>query len=137
MAGGADHGGVPIEDINAIRRLQALMDITRVVGGDESIPTVLDAIARVLTDTVGFAGVVINVYRPQFDDYEAAVVLGPDEMRETLLGATYAASWIDLVLDERFDQRGGVLHPRGLGRLEQRRRRRALHRDAVGPARRG
>ena len=104
---------MPIEDINAIRRLQALMDITRVVGGDESIPTVLDAIAHVLADTVGFAGVVINVYRPQWDDYEAAVVLGPDEMRETLLGATYAASWIDLVLDERFDRRGAYFIPEG------------------------
>ena len=60
----ADQGAVPTEDLNAIRRLQALMDIARVVGGDESIPSVLDAIARVLTDTVGFAGVVINVYRP-------------------------------------------------------------------------
>jgi diguanylate cyclase (GGDEF)-like protein len=101
------------EDINAIRRLQALMDITRVVRGDESIPSVLDAIARVLTDTVGFAGVVINVYRPEWDDYEAAVVLGPDEMRETLLGATYEASWIDLVLDERFDRRGAYFIPEG------------------------
>ena len=58
------------------------MDVARVVGCDESIPSVLDAIARVLTDTVGFAGVVINVYRPQWDDYEAATVLGPHEMRE-------------------------------------------------------
>ena len=112
-AGRADHGAVPTEDLNAIRRLQALMDITRVVGGDESIPSVLDAIARVLTDTVGFAGVVINVYRPQWDDYEAATVLGPPEMREQLLGATYDASWIELVLDERFDRRGAYFIPEG------------------------
>jgi diguanylate cyclase (GGDEF)-like protein len=104
---------VPTEDLNAIRRLQALMDIARVVGGDESIPSVLDAIARVLTDTVGFAGVVINVYRPQWDDYEAATVLGPPEMREQLLGATYDASWIELVLDERFNRRGAYFIPEG------------------------
>src|SRR4029078_9303862 len=89
----ADQGAVPTEELNAIRRLQALMDIARVVGGDESIPSVLDAIARVLTDAVGFAGVVINVHRPQWDDYEAATVLGAPEMREQLLGATYDASW--------------------------------------------
>src|SRR3954463_12983439 len=94
------------EDMNAIRRLQALMEITRLVGGDESIPSVLDAIARVLTETVGFAGVVINVYRPQWDDYEAATVKGPPRMCEELAGQTYAASWIEVVLDERFAHRG-------------------------------
>jgi diguanylate cyclase (GGDEF)-like protein len=104
---------VPTEDINAIRRLQALMDITRLVRGDESIPSVLDAIAHVLADTVGFAGVVINVYRPQWDDYEAATVLGPPEMREKLIGATYEASWINVVLDERFDRRGAYFIPEG------------------------
>jgi diguanylate cyclase (GGDEF)-like protein len=104
---------VATEDINAIRRLHALMDITRVVSGDESIPAVLDAIAHVLTETVGFAGVVINVYRPQWDDYEAASVVGPAEMREQLLGATYDASWIELVLDERFDRRGAYFIPEG------------------------
>jgi hypothetical protein len=104
---------VPTEDLNTIRRLQALMEVTRVVGCDESIQTVLDAIARVLTETVGFAGVVINVYRPQWDDYEAATVVGPDKMVDDLLGATYEASWIHVVLDERFDRRGAYFIPEG------------------------
>jgi GAF domain-containing protein len=104
---------VATEDLNAIRRLQALMEVTRVVGGDESIQSVLDAIARVLTETVGFAGVVINVYRPQWDDYEAATVVGPPEMCEELLGATYEASWIHVVLDERFDRCGAYFIPEG------------------------
>jgi diguanylate cyclase (GGDEF)-like protein len=101
------------EDLNAIRRLQGLMEITRLVGGDESIPSVLAAIARVLTETVGFSGVVINVYRPQWDDYEAATVMGAEAMREALLGQTYAASWIELVLDERFLRRGAYFVPDG------------------------
>jgi diguanylate cyclase (GGDEF)-like protein len=109
----ADHGAVSTGDIHAIRRLQALMDITRLVGGAESIPSVLDAIARVLSETVGFAGVVINVYRPKWDDYEAATVVGAPEMREKLLGATYDASWIDIVLDDRFDRRGAYFIPEG------------------------
>jgi diguanylate cyclase (GGDEF)-like protein len=104
---------VPTEDLNAIRRLQALMEVTRVVGRDESIQSVLDVIARVLTETVGFAGVVINVYRPQWDDYEAATVVGPPKMVEDLLGATYEASWINVVLDERFDRRGAYFIPEG------------------------
>src|SRR4051794_8423268 len=89
------------------------MEITRVVGGDESIQSVLDAIARTLTETVGFAGVVINVYRPQWDDFEAATVVGSPAMVEDLLGATYEASWINVVLDERFDRRGAYFIPEG------------------------
>jgi diguanylate cyclase (GGDEF)-like protein len=104
---------VPAEDLNTIRRLQALMEVTRVVGGDESIQSALDAIARVLTQTVGFAGVVINVYRPQWDDYEAATVVGPEQMVEDLLGATYDADWIHVVLDKRFDRRGAYFIPEG------------------------
>ena len=89
------------------------MDITRLVGDEESIPSLLDALARVLAETVGFAGVVINVYRPQWDDYEAATVVGRPEMCEQLLGETYAASWINVVLDERFERRGAYFIPEG------------------------
>jgi diguanylate cyclase (GGDEF)-like protein len=104
---------MPAEDLNAIRRLQGLMEITRQVGGDESIPSMLAAIARMLTETVGFAGVVINVYRPQWDDYEAAVVMGPPSMRRELLGQTYPASSLERVLDERFMRRGAYFIPDG------------------------
>jgi diguanylate cyclase (GGDEF)-like protein len=104
---------VATEDIHAIRRVQALIEVTRLVGGTESIQSVLDAIAHVLTETVGFAGVVINVYRPQWDDYEAATVVGPPEMVEQLLGATYDAGWIKVILDERFDRRGAYFIPEG------------------------
>src|SRR3954468_10600468 len=101
------------EDLNAIRRLQGLMEITRLAGTDESTPSVLEAIARVLTETVGFSGVVINLYRPQWDDYEAITVMGSEAMQRELLGATYAASWIETVLDERFLRRGAYFIPDG------------------------
>jgi len=102
-----------MEDVHAIRRVQALIEVTRLVGGTESIQSVLDAIAHVLTETVGFAGVVINVYRPQWDDYEAATVVGPPKMVDELLGATYDADWLHIVLDERFDRRGAYFIPEG------------------------
>lgn len=102
-----------MEDVHAIRRVQALIEVTRLVGGAESIKSVLDAIAHVLTDTAGFAGVAINVYRPQWDDYEAATVVGPQDMVDELLGATYDASWLQVVLDERFDRRGAYFIPEG------------------------
>jgi diguanylate cyclase (GGDEF)-like protein len=104
---------MPAEDLNAIRRLQGLMEITRLAGTDESTPSVLEAIARVLTQTVGFSGVVINLYRPQWDDYEATTVMGSEEMQRELLGATYPAAWLQKVLDERFLRRGAYFIPDG------------------------
>ena len=106
-------GAMPAEDLNVIRRLQGLMEISRLAGTGESTPSVLDAIARVLTETVGFSGVVINLYRPEWDDYEAATVVGSERLRRELLGQTYPASRIDAVLDERFLRRGAYFVPEG------------------------
>src|SRR3954454_14725966 len=103
-----------LEDLTAIARLQALMELTRLVGGEESIPSLLDAIAQLLADTVGFRGVVINVYRPEWDHFEAVAVVGSEQMREELLGETYDhAQFTDLILDERFARRGAYFIPEG------------------------
>src|SRR3954454_16727013 len=59
------------EDLTAITRLQALLELTSLVGGEESIPSLLDATAQLLADTVGFHGIVINVHRPEWDDFQA------------------------------------------------------------------
>ena len=60
-----------------------------------------------LEETAGFAGVVINAYRPQWDDFQVTSVAGSPQMREALLGATYdRAAWLAVVLDERFARRG-------------------------------
>jgi diguanylate cyclase (GGDEF)-like protein len=103
-----------IEDLTAISRLQALMELTRLVGGEESIPSLLDAIAQLLADTVGFEGVVINVHRAEWDDFEAVAVVGSEQMREELLGATYDnRQFTDLALDQRFARRGAYFIPEG------------------------
>jgi diguanylate cyclase (GGDEF)-like protein len=105
---------MPVEDLTAISRLQALMELTRLVGGEDSIPSLLDAIAQLLADTVGFKGVVINVHRPEWDDFEAVAVVGSQRMREELLGATYDhGQFTDLALDERFARRGAYFIPEG------------------------
>jgi diguanylate cyclase (GGDEF)-like protein len=100
-------------DLTALRRLHGLMDILHLAGG-ESIPALLDAITDMLTDTVGFAGVVVNVYRPQWDDFEVATAAGSPEMLETLLGETYdREEFLRETLDERFARRGAYYIPDG------------------------
>jgi diguanylate cyclase (GGDEF)-like protein len=105
---------MPVEDLIAIRRLQGLMDMTDLMVGDDAMPSLLEEIARVLEQTVGFAGVVINAYRPQWDDFQVTSVAGSPEMRETLMGATYdRARWLPVVLDERFARCGAYFIPEG------------------------
>src|SRR3954453_24014574 len=109
------HGsGMSLEELNAIRRLQALVELTRLVGEEESSDALLDEIARLLADTVGFSGVVINVHRPAWDDLQAVAVVGPQEMRDELLGATYPLDhFTNVALDERFERRGAYFIPDG------------------------
>ena len=105
---------MPLENLIAIRRLQRLMDMTDLMVGDDAIPSLLEEIARVLEETVGFAGVVINAYRPQWDDFAVTSVAGSPEMREALMGATYdRARWLPVVLDERFARCGAYFIPEG------------------------
>jgi diguanylate cyclase (GGDEF)-like protein len=104
---------MPNHDLSAIHRLQGLMDILHLVG-EESIPTLLTAITDMLAKTVGFTGVVINVYRPQWDDFEVAAAAGSPEMCEALRGATYdRAQFVAETLDERFERRGAYFIPEG------------------------
>jgi diguanylate cyclase (GGDEF)-like protein len=100
-----------LEELTAIRRLQALVELTRLVGEEERGGAFLDEIAQLLSETVGFAGVVINVHRPAWDDFQAVAVVGSQEMRDELLGATYSVE--EFALDERFERRGAYFIPEG------------------------
>ncbi len=99
------------EELTAIRRLEALVELTRLVGDDGHGDAFLHDIARLLSETMGFAGVVINVHRPAWDDFEAVAVAGSQEMRDELLGATYSID--EFALDERFERRGAYFIPAG------------------------
>src|SRR5919197_901928 len=103
-----------LEELTAIRRLEALVELTRLVGAEGPGDAFLDEVARLLADTVGFSGVVINVHRPAWDDFEAVAVVGPEEMRDELLGATYPLDdFTAIALDERFERRGAYFIPDG------------------------
>jgi diguanylate cyclase (GGDEF)-like protein len=105
---------MPFEDLTAIRRLEALVELTRLVGEEGHGDALLDAIARLLAETVGFAGVVINVFRPAWDDFEAVAVAGSEAMRDELRGATYPREqFVATTLDERFERRGAYFVPEG------------------------
>jgi diguanylate cyclase (GGDEF)-like protein len=96
------------DDLDTLARLRGLLDVSRVVRDEESLPDVLNAIAGTIAESLGFKVVVVNLYRPAWDDFEVTTVRDYNqEAAEQLLGSRGGwSSWAPL-LDERF-KRGGV-----------------------------
>ncbi|MDO8211036.1 diguanylate cyclase [Conexibacter sp. CPCC 206217] len=67
--------------------LERLLRLSRSVSEDP-LPRVLEAVADTVMAAAGFRTVVMNVFRPQWDDYEAVLVVGEQKSREVLLGST-------------------------------------------------
>src|SRR5689334_12849494 len=103
---GAFDTGVAARDV--VSSLRSLLEITKAVRTGADVESVLDGIARVIAETLGFETVVLNVYRPEWDDFHVATVHGSDPVREALLGSVYDwRSWTPL-LDEKYSPRAGA-----------------------------
>src|SRR5690348_2767159 len=67
--------------------LGAVLDVPRAVRNGAEITSVLGTIARAVSEALGFETVVMNVYRPEWDDFYVAAVHGSDAVRAALLGS--------------------------------------------------
>jgi diguanylate cyclase (GGDEF)-like protein len=91
--------------------LQGLLEVSRAARSGAEIGSVLDAIARAVAETLGFESVVLNVYRPEWDDFCVETVYGSESVREALLGSVYDwDSWTPL-LDAKFLRAGAYFIP--------------------------
>jgi diguanylate cyclase (GGDEF)-like protein len=100
-------------DPSAIARLRALLDVTRLVRAETDPTTILQAIADSIATSLGFATVVINTYRPAWNDFEVTAVYGSDEAKRTLLGDALPWDGWEPLLDERFALGGAYMIPHG------------------------
>ena len=92
--------------------LRALLDVAAVVRSSDDLTRLLEATGATVAQELGFAAVVVNMYRPAWDDYEVVVAEDQDEQaRRALLGTTVAAAELDKLLDERFRRHGAYLVP--------------------------
>ncbi|MGZ4352303.1 MAG: PAS domain S-box protein, partial [Gaiellaceae bacterium] len=104
---------VDLRQSTIFSRLRGLLEVTRLVRTGEELPELLAAIARTVSDSLAFRTVVVNLYRPEWDDFVVTTVYGSDGARETLLGqVTPPADWEPL-FHERFLLRGAYFIPAG------------------------
>jgi diguanylate cyclase (GGDEF)-like protein len=81
--------------------LRGLLEVTRRLRAQEDLPTVLAAIARAISESLGYETVAINLYRPEWDDFQVTTVHGDVVAREALLERVRSgADWDKLLVPE-------------------------------------
>jgi diguanylate cyclase (GGDEF)-like protein len=96
-------------NLPVVSHLRGLLEVSRLVRAKVELPELLDAVSRCVSEALGFRTVVINLYRPAWDDFEVATVHGDEGARLQLLGAATASTAWGPLLDERFCLRGAYV----------------------------
>jgi GAF domain-containing protein len=100
-------------DLSPVARIQGLVDVIRLVRVQDDPDRLLDEIAITVGRALGLGTVVINMYRPEWDDYIVSSVHGNEEARATLLGSVYPSSWFTPILAPEYLRRGAYVIEQG------------------------
>ena len=92
-----------------ISPLRGLLEVTRLVRAGGDLLELLPAIARTISESLGYESVVINLYRLAWDDFSVTTVHGSDAARSQLLGQVRDLRDWQRLLDERFSRRGAYV----------------------------
>jgi PAS domain S-box-containing protein len=100
---------LPQEPASALAQVRPLLELANLVRGERELEELLDSIAATISSGLGWQTVVINLYRPAWDDFQVSTVHGNAEAQSALLGTT--STWHDWtpLLQERFRHRGAYL----------------------------
>ena len=102
----------PAGEAGTLSSLRALLDVAAVVRSRADMQHLFEEIASTVAQALGFLAVVVNVYRPAWDDYEVVVVEGDDAAaREALLGEHVDPRELGKLLHERFRVHDAYLVP--------------------------
>jgi len=93
--------------------VQALLEVTSVVRGERDLRSALATIVTTVAEALQFKTVVLNLYRPEFDDFCVTDVHGSADARDALLGSTYEWGAWRYLLTEEFRRGGAYLIPYG------------------------
>ncbi|MEA2408836.1 MAG: hypothetical protein QOE69_2955 [Thermoleophilaceae bacterium] len=90
-----------------------MFERTALVRDQADLQEVLEDVCRAISELLGYRSVVVNVYRPAFDDMLTSAGVGSDEAMRHLVGKSSPRStWVPL-LDERFERQGAYFVPAG------------------------
>jgi diguanylate cyclase (GGDEF)-like protein len=103
----------PQDDLETLARLRGLFHVTRAVRDEGQLDVVLGAVAHTIAESLGYRTVVVNLFRPAWNDFVVATVHGDDRAREELLGSAGGWDTWESLLDERFRHGGAYLVPAG------------------------
>jgi diguanylate cyclase (GGDEF)-like protein/PAS domain S-box-containing protein len=109
----AGESSEPTQAGEAVASLRGLLELSRLTRRQPTLHETLRAVAETVSDALGFATTVVNVYRPERDDYEVVAVHGTNGVRETLIGQVTAAETWEPLLDPRFRRHGVYFIPEG------------------------
>jgi diguanylate cyclase (GGDEF)-like protein len=96
------------ESLAMLARLGAMFERTASVRDEADLQEVLEDVARTISEVLGYGAVVVNVYRPAFDDMLTAAAVGSEDSLQALLGTVSPNdTWTPLLAD-RFQRREGA-----------------------------
>jgi diguanylate cyclase (GGDEF)-like protein len=101
-------------DLSPATRIQALLDVIRLVRVKGDPDRLLDEIVETVGRGLGLDTVIINMYRPEWDDFIVSSVHGNARARAELLNSTYPREWFDPLMDDRFLRRGAYFIEQGM-----------------------
>jgi GAF domain-containing protein len=92
-----------------ISPLRGLLEVTKLMRAEVELPVLLAAIARTISESLGYRTVAVSLYRPAWDDFCVATVHGSGAARARLLGHVRRLDEWQPLLDARFERRGAYV----------------------------
>ncbi|MHB1242600.1 MAG: GAF domain-containing sensor histidine kinase [Gaiellaceae bacterium] len=99
------------QPLSTLRHLRGLLEVSHRVRDERDLDRLVDRIAETISESLGFATVAINLYRPAQGDFRVSTVHGNAPARDALLGSTRPADAWEPFLADRFHRRGAYLIP--------------------------
>src|SRR6478672_4853391 len=96
-----------------ISPLRGLLEVTKLMRAEGDLPELLAAIARTISESLGYRTVVVNLYRPAWDNFSVTTVHGNDAARSILLGQVRTWEEWGPLLQPEFERRGAYVVPAG------------------------
>jgi diguanylate cyclase (GGDEF)-like protein len=107
----ADNHHVTAVQPTVLARLGAMFERTAFVRTRKDLQVVLEDVCGTIAEVLGYRAVVMNLYRPAFDDMFTAAAVGSEESVNSLVGnVSPRETWTPL-LAPRFERRGAYFVP--------------------------